>query len=66
MNPLIYKMSKECPHCFNRIDTGDNRCSSMACCRYGYDTQPNGAYSAVTGLGTPRVKEMIAWALANI
>lgn len=63
-NPVLYKMAKECPKCFNKVTSGNNRCTEGTCCEYGYYVPSDGSLNAVTGWGTPNVGEMLKFSLA--
>jgi len=61
--PLLYQMAVEEPTAFNKISPitvdnrtvgGDNACTSMYCCQYGYKVSES-AWDPVTGLGTPNM-----------
>ncbi len=62
-NPVLYDMMANCPSCFNDVTTGDNRCTNLLCCRYGY--YAGKGYDAVSGAGTPNVGEWIAYLTAR-
>ena len=61
-NPALYKMGKECPGCFNKIASGNNKCSEGQCCEYGFYVAPDGA-NAVTGFGSLNVEKTIEYML---
>ncbi len=42
------------------VATGNNKCSNMRCCRWGYEVS-KASVNAVTGAGTPNVAEWIKW-----
>jgi len=61
--PLLYQMAIDEPTAFNKISPitvanrtvgGDNACTSMYCCQYGYKVSASG-WDPVTGLGTPNM-----------
>jgi len=61
--PLLYQMAIDEPTAFNKISPitvnnrtvgGDNACTSMYCCQYGYKVSES-AWDPVTGLGTPNM-----------
>ena len=58
-NPALYEMNEKCPQCFNRVKSGNNKCTHGDCCEYGYYVPSDGSFNAVTGLGTLNVKEAI-------
>lgn len=59
-NPFLYKMAAEHPAAFNDITVGSNKCTSFLCegCT-GFEAVAG--YDAATGLGTPNLKEMLAY-----
>ncbi|CAF0935900.1 unnamed protein product [Didymodactylos carnosus] len=62
LNPLLYKMSEECPKCFNDITLGDNKCPDASYCTskcQGF--QATRGWDPVTGLGSPNVEQMIKY-----
>ncbi|CAF1555932.1 unnamed protein product, partial [Didymodactylos carnosus] len=62
LNPLLYKMSEECPTCFNDITLGDNKCPDRSYCTIkcqGF--QAIRGWDPVTGLGSPNVKQIIKY-----
>jgi len=60
-NPALYTMFAECPNCFNKIASGNNRCTIDQCCEHGYYVAEGvtGVTNAVTGLGTLNVQNVI-------
>jgi len=61
--PLLYQIALEEPTAFTKISPitvgnrtvgGDNACTSMYCCQYGYKVSESG-WDPVTGLGTPNM-----------
>ena len=61
LNPLLYKMQADQPNTFQDVTVGDNKCTEAGCattCK-GY-TAAKG-WDAVTGLGTPNYKNMVAY-----
>ncbi|CAF3902729.1 unnamed protein product, partial [Adineta steineri] len=52
LNPLLYKMAKECPKCFKDITSGDNICLPGTCNDQCKGFQTSCGWDPVTGLGT--------------
>ena len=59
-NPLLYKMRREDTYTFNDVSEGDSACTEITCCEdrnFGF-LPAKGAWDPLSGLGTPRVKEI--------
>jgi len=66
-NPLLYQMAAASgANAFNLIQSGDNKCTEEACCKYGYLVPSNGAWNPVNGLGTPNYQNMLAYVQKNL
>ncbi|CAF1044572.1 unnamed protein product [Adineta steineri] len=61
LNPLLYKMAKECPECFNDITVGNNKCTSTICTDQCKGFQAACGWDPVTGLGTPNVENILKY-----
>jgi tripeptidyl-peptidase-1 len=61
LNPLLYKMAKECPKCFNDITVGNNKCTENVCTNQCKGFQAACGWDPVTGLGSPNVGEMLQY-----
>jgi len=66
LNPLLYKIAQVQPNVFNKITTGDNKCTEDSCCQYGYLENPTGGWSPVTGLGTVNFERLLAYVQQNL
>ena len=62
VNPLLYQMATAKPAAINDVAVGDNKCSQIACCKYGYDATVG--WDPVTGLGSLNFEEFRAYALS--
>lgn len=66
LNPFLYQAAAACTNCFQDITVGDNICTEDGCspgcqgfkCAKGWDP--------VTGLGSPNVKNLIAYVQAHL
>jgi tripeptidyl-peptidase-1 len=66
-NPLLYQMAAASgADAFNLIESGNNKCTESACCKYGYLVPSNGAWNPVTGLGTPNYGNMLKYIEQNL
>ncbi|CAF1075890.1 unnamed protein product [Adineta steineri] len=61
LNPLLYKMAKECPECFKDITVGNNKCTQTVCTDQCRGFQAACGWDPVTGLGTPNVGNMLQY-----
>ncbi|CAF1026457.1 unnamed protein product [Adineta steineri] len=61
LNPLLYKMAKDCPKCFKDITSGDNICVRDTCNDQCKGFQASCGWDPVTGLGTPNVGKMLKY-----
>jgi len=61
LNPLLYKMAKECPDCFNDITVGNNKCTSSVCTDQCKGFQAACGWDPVTGLGSPQFGNMLQY-----
>ncbi|CAF0815994.1 unnamed protein product [Adineta steineri] len=61
LNPLLYKMAKECPECLNDITVGNNKCTRTACTDQCKGFQAACGWDPVTGLGTPNAGNMLEY-----
>jgi tripeptidyl-peptidase-1 len=62
-NPLLYKMRRESPSTFNDVSEGDSACTEMTCCdsrNFGF-LPAKGAWDPLSGVGTPRVTEILKY-----
>lgn len=62
-NPLLYKLSSNCPDCFNDITTGYNWCTETMCCNdtYNYGFKAVVGFDPVSGLGTPNIGRILEY-----
>jgi tripeptidyl-peptidase-1 len=61
LNPFLYQMYAAQPNTFNDITVGDNKCTESGCspgCQGFYAYK---GWDAVSGLGSPNVKNMLAY-----
>jgi len=66
-NPLLYQMAADTSaDAFNLIQSGNNKCTEVACCKYGFMVPSNGAWNPVTGLGTPNYGNMLKYIQQNL
>jgi tripeptidyl-peptidase-1 len=66
-NPLLYTMAASAgANAFNLIESGNNKCTEGACCKYGYLVPSNGGWNPVTGLGTPNYGNMLKYIQQNL
>jgi tripeptidyl-peptidase-1 len=62
-NPALMDMMKNCPQCFNDVTNGNNKCTNLRCCKYGYNNAKG--FDAVSGVGSPNVQEWVNY-LSNL
>jgi tripeptidyl-peptidase-1 len=65
VNPLLYRMAADQPNTFNKITQGANRCTEDACCKYGFEANPDGTWNPATGLGSPNYLNIISYLQQN-
>ncbi len=61
LNPLLYKMAKECPDCFHDITVGNNKCPNAGCTDQCKGFQAAYGWDPVTGLGSPQFGNMLQY-----
>ncbi|CAF1030010.1 unnamed protein product [Adineta steineri] len=61
LNPLLYKMAKECPECLKDITVGNNKCTRTVCTDQCKGFQAACGWDPVTGLGTPNVGNILKY-----
>jgi tripeptidyl-peptidase-1 len=61
LNPLLYKMAKECPDCFHDITVGNNKCTENICTDQCKGFQAACGWDPVTGLGSPQFGNMLQY-----
>ncbi|CAF1403428.1 unnamed protein product [Adineta steineri] len=61
LNPLLYKMAKECPECLKDITVGNNKCTSTICTDQCKGFHAACGWDPVTGLGTPNVGNILEY-----
>jgi len=61
LNPLLYQMHKEAPEAFFDVTIGDNRCTEDGCAATCKGYKAAKGWDPVSGLGTPKGREMLAY-----
>ncbi|CAF0826124.1 unnamed protein product [Adineta steineri] len=61
LNPLLYKMAKECPECLNDITVGNNKCTRAVFTDQCKGFQAACGWDPVTGLGTPNAGNILQY-----
>jgi len=66
LNPLIYQIADACPNCFQDITVGDNICTEDGCSPGCQGFKCTKGWDPVTGVGSPNVKNLIAYLNAHL
>jgi len=61
LNPFLYQMYAAQPNAFNDITVGDNKCTESGCAAGCQGFYAYKGWDAVSGLGSPNVKNMLAY-----
>jgi len=65
VNPLLYRMAAQQPNTFNHVTQGANRCTEDACCKFGFEANPDGTWNPATGLGSPNYLNILSYLQKN-
>ena len=60
-NPLLYAMYSTMPQTFFDVTVGNSTCTEAMCCGTNFGFAATDGWDVVSGLGTPRVKEMFKY-----